>query len=127
VGWTPAGVVDWLTPAAGVLEIAAVDGDGGVHWGRYDGRDPGRSESGWAFDSGPLRYSVACLVAPGVVAAVTTGNDICWLRVAGTKLAAAASTPIGGPARVVGLTARPDPSELAVVLADGSGLRVRRP
>jgi tetratricopeptide (TPR) repeat protein len=127
VSWVPAGGPDWLAPEAGVLEVAAVDVGGNLRWARYDGRDPSRSGWSGGFAEHPKGYATACLVAPGVVAAATTGNEVRWLRAAGTKLTVTASVAVREPGRIVRLAARPDPHELAAVLADGLGLRVRRP
>jgi hypothetical protein len=127
ITWVPASNVDWITPAPGVLDIVAVDGGGDVCWIQFDARDPSRPTGSSAFACQPLGYSVACLIAPGVVGAVTSGNEVHWLRVVGNKLTVTASTRIGVPGRVVALAARPQANELAAVLADGYAIRLQRP
>ncbi len=124
VSWVPAAGIDWLTPAPGTIEIVAADADGGLHWERFGS---GSVSRGFAFHDAPVPYTTACLLAPGAVAAVTTNNDVCWLRAVGSKLNVTATAALGVPGRVVSLTALPDGNELVAVLADGHAVRIRRP
>ncbi len=127
VPWVPAPAraVDWLTPAPGTLEIAGVDSGGWVRWETFDTRNLSRT-IGDHFAIHPSGYSVVCLVAPGLLAAATTGNEVHWLQVGPGVLIAVASARIGVPSRVFALAARPDANEVVAVLQDGSAILLRR-
>jgi hypothetical protein len=126
--WRPTDTVDWLTPARAVLEIATVEVGGCVRWAEFDARDPEQHlRDRTAFATHPAGYSAVCLVAPGALVAVTTSNEVHWLRAIGSQLTVSASSTVGVPARVVALAARPDPNEVVAVLADGAAVQLRRP
>src|SRR5205823_2142916 len=94
--------LDWLTPAAGVLEVTGTDRDGVVHWSEFDARDPDHPHSRSASANHPDRFLAACLVAPGQVAAVSGKNEVHWLRVAGSGLKPwAAATKLSVPSVAV--------------------------
>ncbi|MBY0457007.1 MAG: hypothetical protein K2V38_06700, partial [Gemmataceae bacterium] len=126
----PASPVDWLTPAPGVLQVAAVTALGGLIWHEFNGTRPqGRPEGRGAGTGPPERgdYQTACLCEPGLVAASTTRNEVHWLRAAGRELTAVGTVTVRVPSRVFALVARPTAGEVVAVLADGSAVRVRRP
>jgi hypothetical protein len=112
---------DWLTPSPGVLEVAGVDRDGGVHWFRYDAHDPKNTavRTAAATDSS---FTAAALLGPGVVVAASAANVIQWLVPDGTRLRLRAAVTLQVPSRVVALVGR-GPT-VAAVLADGTALRV---
>jgi tetratricopeptide (TPR) repeat protein len=123
--WMPAGAVDWLTPAPGTLEVVGVDSGGWVRWETFAARTSPRT-IGDHFAIHPSGYSVVCLVAPGLLAAATTGNEVHWLRVGPGVLIVVASARVGVPSRVFALSARPDANEVVAVLQDGSAILLRR-
>lgn len=129
-GWhlscKPTARVDWLTPASGILELATVDDSRSIHWSEYDTRFPTGPHERAAFASHPKGYAAVCLIAPRVLAAVTTDNQICWLRASAGEMTTTATRKLDLPARVVALAARPDANEVIAVLADGHAVRIHR-
>lgn len=116
--------VDWLTPLPGVLEVACVDRDGVAHWFRFDGSDPGNTTVRVA-SAARERFTAACLVLPGQIAAATDGNVVHWLRPDRTTLRPrAAAVALDVPSPVVALVARGTAGDLVAVLADGTAVRV---
>jgi hypothetical protein len=134
--WTPgvppgsslaAPPLDWLTPAAGVLEVVGTDHEGVLHWTEFDGRSSDGPQQQTLARPHPDRYAAACLVAPGLVAAVTGGNEVHWLRAAGNAFWEFAKPKrLAVPARAVFLAARPQANEVVVVFADGSSVCIPR-
>lgn len=126
--WTQVGPLDWLAPAPAVLEVAGVDVRGHLRWAEFDARNDEAANCRTSFAIHPNGYVAACLVAPGVVAAVTTRNEVIWLRAAaGDSMPVLSTVSVGGRWRVLALARRPDERDVIAVLADGGGVRLRRP
>jgi hypothetical protein len=122
--------VDWLTPTRRLLEVAGVDRGGALYWSEFDGRVPCEPPpSRTVTETHPNRFLAACLLGPGVVAAVTGKNEVHWLRVAGGLKFRAWAPPrkLAVPARAVALVSRPHANEVVAVLDDGSAVRVPKP
>ncbi|HEY1186004.1 MAG TPA: hypothetical protein VGE74_00040, partial [Gemmata sp.] len=125
--WDQTAPVAWSAPAPAVLEVTGVDAHGRVHWAEFDARNPEAPCTRYATAAHPNDYVTACLVGPGVVAAVTTRNEVNWLRVTeGRGLTISSTIVARGRARVVALAPRPDEKEVLAILADGGGVRLRR-
>jgi hypothetical protein len=129
--WSPApGAIrplDWLTPAAGLLEVTGVDADGVLHWSAFDARSSGTSQQRAASVTDASRFRAACLVSPGVVAAVTGRNELHWLKkIQGGSLRRQAVSKLAQPGEVVALVSRPAANEVVAVFADGSVSRIPR-
>jgi tetratricopeptide (TPR) repeat protein len=125
--------LDWMTPTERVLEVAGVDAEGMVHWSRLDGADrsnPGARTASYRIQSGPGGIAspaiAVCLASDNLVAAATA-DRIHWLQVEGTSMRSVAVRNLPVSSRPAALIARPNKSEVLVILSDGSGLRVTRP
>jgi hypothetical protein len=119
--------LDWLTPAAGVLEVVGTDREGVLHWTEFDGRSSDGPQQQTLAQPHPGGYAAACLVGPGLVAAVTGSNEVHWLRAAGNAFwEFAKPRKLAVPSRAVFLAARPQANEVVVVFADGSSVSVPR-
>jgi hypothetical protein len=122
--------LDWLTPAAEVLEVTGISGDAGgsVYWSEIDLRGPASSLVRTLAEAHDDGYRASCFLAPGVVAAVTGANDLHWLRADGPRLKAwARPTKLHVPAKAVYLVGRPHANEVVAVFEDGSAVRVPKP
>lgn len=115
--------VAWLTPTPGVIEFAGTDGDGAVHWFHVDGREPANVAARMAAAAGE-RFTAACLVAPGQVAAATDRNVVQWLYPDRGTLRPRAVARLDIPARVAALVPAGATGELLAVLTDGTAVRV---
>ncbi|MCE9561662.1 MAG: tetratricopeptide repeat protein [Planctomycetes bacterium] len=130
--WNPlranvGGVVDWIAPGTGILEVAGIDTEGCLHWARFSGednRDPGQRD---AHRPPPDRYVAACLTGSGAVVAVNAHNEVNWFRVAGTSLEVTATLTLDVPTPAVTLVARPAQNEVVAILADSSAIRFKNP
>jgi hypothetical protein len=120
--------LDWLSPLAGVLEVVGLDAAGNAYWSEFDGRDPKHPRSRTVATHADS-FRAACLVAAGLVAAVTAANEVHWFRVTSGGALARWSNPrsLPFPARAVAAVARPQSNEVVVVLQDGLAVRVPRP
>ncbi|HUR55592.1 MAG TPA: hypothetical protein VMZ71_15760, partial [Gemmataceae bacterium] len=106
--------IDWVTPLTGVLEVAGLDAVGNVYWSEFDGRDPMNPKSRTAIASHPDSYRAVCIVASGLIAAVTAKNEIHWLRVTIGNVCVRWSNPrlLPFPSRAVALLSRPQSNEV---------------
>lgn len=116
--------VDWLRPAASVLELTGVADDGAVYWSeaRLSGDVMLQTT---ATISGS--YRAACLLGPGRIAAVTADNQIHWLAASGTVLRRRGTRRIDAVAGPVFVAHRPEGNEVIVVFSDGWAVRVPKP
>ncbi|MBA4187712.1 MAG: hypothetical protein C0467_06795 [Planctomycetaceae bacterium] len=124
--WQPKrGTVDWIASVAH-LEVTSIDRESNIRWATFDATDPEspRSRSACSTQS---EYVAACLTGPGAVAAVTSLNEVQWLRVAGQSLEVVARVSLDLPTAVVALVARPTQNEVVAILADGYAVRLTRP
>jgi hypothetical protein len=121
--------IDWVTPLTGVLEVVGLDAVGNVYWSEFDGRDPTSPKSRTAVAAHADSYRAACVVVPGLLAAVTARNEIHWLRVSSGTTCVRWATPrsLPFPSHAVAIASRPQSNEVIVILEDGTAVRVPRP
>jgi tetratricopeptide (TPR) repeat protein len=119
--------VDWLTPAAGLIEVTGVDREGALYWTGLDVRDAVNRKSKTAAKSHNAGYLAACLLAPGVVAAATNTNEIHWFRVSGSKFIGLGVAALNALVRVFALVAHPPSREAIAIMTDGSAIRLKQP
>lgn len=119
--------VDYITPADGTLELAGI-ADGAVYWSEAK-RDGDVLRTATATASCSAGYQAACLIRPGLLAAVTGENEVHWLRADGSPTLRrwGPTRRISHPARAVYLAHRPAANEVVVVLFDGTAVRVPKP
>lgn len=120
--------VDWLTPAPGALELAGVAADGAVYW--TEAKLAGdRLSTATATATATAGYQAACLIRPGLVAAVTADNHVHWLRADGSPTLRRWGPPrtLADPNRAVFVAHRPGTNEVVVVFDDGTAVRVPKP
>jgi hypothetical protein len=122
----PGGLTDWIGPGS-TLEVCGIDREGCLWWAEFDTCGETESRLKHHTSPGSERYHSACLIGPGVVAAVNERNEVHWLRVAAAGLERWAVTRLGVPARAFAVVARTAANEVVVVLADGSAIRLPRP
>lgn len=120
--------VDWLTPAVYSLELCGIAADGAVYWTEAKRLDSMLAAS-TATTTTPAGYQAACLIRPGLLAAVTADNHVHWLRADGSPTLRRWGPPrvIADPGRAVFVANRPNTNEIVVVFDDGSAVRVPKP
>jgi hypothetical protein len=120
--------VDAITPTAGVLEVVGVDEADVLHWSEFDGRKPHSPQSRTASVTHPAGFVAACHLVPGMVAAITGGNEVVIFRVSGTTLQRwGNSRKLDSLVRATAIVSRPHDHAIVVIFRDGTGVMLTRP
>lgn len=120
--------VDWLTPAPDTLELAGIAEDGAVYWTEAK-REESYLTASTSTATTPAGYQAACLIRPGLLAAITADNHVHWLRADGSPTLRrwGPTRVLADPGRAVFLAHRPTTNEVVVVFDDGSATRIPKP
>lgn len=113
--------IEWLNPESGVLEITGISQDGSVNWAKIRVADDRLEPELAALVLGDGdHFRASALIAPGRIAAVSSSNDLHWLRVAGGRFEFfATGQRLLYPSRVAALLARPGAGVLIAIFDDG--------
>jgi hypothetical protein len=132
--WTPAippgsplatPVIDYSMPSPGVLEVVGIDGEGILHWSKFDTETDGDTNVWSDARAEKSGFRAACLHARNSVIAVTGDNELMWIH-RGTmlRLSKHPAQLLSNPTRIAAVVSLRSSNEIVAILDDGSALNL---